>query len=82
MCFAALSKVSTNLHQFSQIRFVKMSVDLWTMGNVANINFQWGRVNWSFERAWEDLVGVWSWSSRKVRLKFLSRTRALFTFTY
>ena len=29
MCFVALSKVSTNLHQFSQIRFVKMSVDLW-----------------------------------------------------
>ena len=28
---------STNLHEFSQIRFVEMSADLWTMGNVANI---------------------------------------------
>ena len=27
--------ISTNLHQFSHIRFVEMSVDLWTMGNVA-----------------------------------------------
>ena len=30
MCFAALSKVSTNLHQSSQIRFVEICVDLWT----------------------------------------------------
>ena len=29
--------LSTNLHQSSQIRFVEMSVDLWTMGSVANI---------------------------------------------
>lgn len=28
---------STNLHEFSQIRFVEMSADLWTMGSVANI---------------------------------------------
>ena len=27
--------ISTKLHQFSQIRFVKMRVDLWTIGNVA-----------------------------------------------
>ena len=52
--------VSTNLHEFSQIRFVEMSVDLRTIENVANVkmlpvpvfntNEAWGRVmGWSGE---------------------------------
>ena len=52
--------LSTNLHQSSQIRFVEMSVDLWTIENVANVkmlpvpvfntNEAWGRVmGWSGE---------------------------------